>query len=67
MKLIRAHFDRRQAERDNYGKSLGDLLLRSGALEGPHKQTRPVLRGVHALRPLFARAMRALMGLNFRN
>lgn len=40
--LTAANLDRRQAERDNAHLSLPELLLRSGAMTGPHRITRPV-------------------------
>lgn len=59
-KLTRAHFDRRQEERDTAHLSLPDLLLLKGAMSGPHRQTHPVLRFAHALRAGLVTALQAL-------
>lgn len=59
-KLCAAHLDRRQAEPANFGKSLGDLLLSSGAVEGPYKAPHPITRWTVLVRR-FHRALLALV------
>lgn len=59
-KLCEAHPDRRIAEKMET-RGLADLLLSSGAVEGPFKRTHPVTRGaLNALRLYLSIALQAL-------
>ncbi len=53
MKLTEKHLDLRQRERTER-RDLGDLLLSSGALQGPYRRTHPTKLSV------WARILRAL-------
>ena len=52
-RLTERHLDAKQRERETAPVPLGDLLLSTGAMTGPHKRTRPVTRWRHAARRFF--------------
>jgi hypothetical protein len=59
IKLTEAHLDRRIAEKLET-RGMADLLLSSGAIEGPYRHTHPVTRWSLALRR-FHRALLAVL------
>lgn len=59
-RLTERHLDARQAERDTATTPLGELLLASGAVEGPYKSPHPVTRWSRTARR-FTRALLAFL------
>ena len=59
-KLVQAHLDRRQEERDTAHLSLPELLLLKGCMTGPHRRTHPMLRFAYAARAWIVTAPQAI-------
>ena len=59
-KLTERLLDAKQMERVMAGRPMGELLLSSGAVEGPYRRTRPVTRWSLAARR-FTRALLAFV------
>lgn len=59
--LNEGSLDRAQRARECTGVPLGDLLLSSGAVEGPFKPTRPITRWAHATQRFFRAVLAFLL------